>query len=317
MKKFLSSHQFKLVFAFASVYLIWGSTYLAIRLGVQSIPPFIMAGTRHLIAGIILYSIMRKRVSVAPLKIQWRSAIIIGALLLLGGNGGVTWAEQRVPSGLAALLVATVPLWFMLLGWMQKDGARPTLRHLIGIVFGLIGLGILVGPEQLGGERIDSLGALALIIATLTWAAGSLYSRKAPLPSSPFLATGMEMIAGGLILIITGSLTGEWSRLNIETVTTSSFLALLYLIFFGSLVGFSAYIWLLKHSTPSRVSTYAYVNPVVAVILGWLIANEPITLRTILASVVIIGSVIIITIPKKMITLNRSEAKEKAEELAA
>ncbi|MBL7994404.1 drug/metabolite exporter YedA [bacterium] len=295
------SHRMKIIIAFLALYLIWGSTYLAIRWGVESIPPFFMAGSRHLVAGLFLFFIIRKRDKSEITKIHWRSAFIIGGLLLLGGNGGVTWAEQHVPSGLAALLVATVPLWIMILSWLQKENVRPGIREFIGIILGLFGLAILVGPEELaGGERIDPIGAIALLIASLAWSFGSLYSRKAPVPSSAFLNTSMQMIGGGVLLIILGFVTGESGRLNVSEITARSFFSLVYLAAFGSLIGFSAYIWLLKVSTPAKVTTYAYVNPVVAVIFGWLLAGEELSMRTILASVVIIGSVVIITLPKNL-----------------
>lgn len=300
MDQFMS-HRVKIVLAFLSLYLIWGSTYLAIRWGVETIPPFFMAGSRHLAAGVFLFFIMRQREKSEITKTHWRSAFILGGLMLLGGNGGVTWAEQHVPSGLAALLVATVPLWVMVLSWLQKDNARPGFREFTGIILGLFGLAILIGPEELaGGERIDPIGAIALLIAALSWSFGSLYSRKATVPSSGFLNTSMQMIGGGILLLILGFATGEWNRLNVGDISARSFFSLAYLAAFGSLIGYSAYIWLLKVSTPSKVTTYAYVNPVVAVIFGWLLAGEELSMRTIMASVVIIGSVIIITLPKNL-----------------
>lgn len=297
----LLTHRVKIILAFLALYIIWGSTYLAIRWGVESIPPFFMAGSRHLTAGLVLFFIMRRREKIEITRIHWRSAFIIGGLLLVGGNGGVTWAEQRVPSGITALLVATVPLWIMILSWLQKESVRPGIREFVGIVLGFCGLAILIGPEEIvGGGRIDTIGAAALLIAALLWSIGSLYSRKAPVPSSAFLNTSMQMIAGGILLIVLGFTTGESSKLNISDITARSFLSLGYLATFGSLIGFSAYIWLLKVSTPSKVTTYAYVNPVVAVVFGWLLAGEELSIRTILASTVIIGSVIIITLPKNL-----------------
>ncbi len=296
----LLTFRIKLIIAFASLYILWGSTYLAIRWGVETIPPFLMAGARHLSAGLFLYFIMRRRLNAAVTPKQWRSAWILGALMLVGGNGGVTWAEQRVPSGLAALLVATVPLWVMIMSWLQKDVSKPGMREWAGVILGFFGLGILVGPEELaGGERVDEMGAAVLFMAALSWAIGSLYSRQAPLTDSPFLNTAMQMIAGGVLLFILGFASGEWNRLDIAQITWRSFLSWGYLAVFGSLVGFSAYIWLLKVSTPSKVTTYAYVNPVVAVFFGWALAGEELSARTLLASAVIISSVVIITLPKK------------------
>jgi drug/metabolite transporter (DMT)-like permease len=284
----------KLVAAFAAIYLIWGSTYLAIRFAIETMPPFLMAGSRFVIAGLILYLVATLQGAGRPTWKQWRSAAIIGGLLLLGGNGGVVWSETRVPSGLAALMVATVPFWIVVLDWLRPGGVRPSGRVLLGVFLGMAGIILLIGPDKSGGN-IDILGALALIIASLSWSAGSLYSRRAELPRSPLLATGMEMLAGGALLLIAGAVTGEPGRLRPEAISLQSALSLLYLILFGSLIGFTAYIWLLRVAPPARVATYAYVNPVVAVFLGWVFAGEQLSLQTIIASVVIIAAVVIIT----------------------
>src|SRR5688500_4985453 len=284
----------RLLAAFAAVYVIWGSTYLAILYAIETLPPFLMAGARFLVAGAVLYGWARLRGVPRPRGLHWRSAAIVGALLLLGGNGGVVWAGQRVPSGLAALLVATVPVWMVSLEWL-RGGTRPTRGVVAGLLLGMAGLAMLIGPgEFAGGRGADTLGAIVLVIASLSWATGSIYSRGAPLPKSPLLTTGMEMLAGGVLLAILGLATGELGRLDVGAATAKSWLSLLYLILFGSLVGFTAYIWLLKVSTPAKVSTYAYVNPVVAVMLGWLFASEPLSLRMLLAAAVIIAGVALI-----------------------
>lgn len=288
-------HRERLIIAFAAVYLIWGSTYLAIRFAIETLPPLLMAGIRFMIAGAILYSWTRRSEASRPAPHHWRHATVIGGLLLLGGNGGVVWAEQRVPSGLTALLIATVPFWMVLLDWVRRDGVRPTGRVVLGLFLGFAGAGLLVGPgEFAGGGRVDLVGAGVLMLASLSWATGSLYSRRARLPESPLLTTAMEMLAGGVLLMVLGLLTGEGARLNLEGLSLRSLLSLSYLIVFGSLVGFTAYIWLLRHTTPTRASTYAYVNPVVAVILGWAVANEPLTARTLVAAAVIIPAVALI-----------------------
>lgn len=281
--------------AFAAVYVVWGSTYLAIRFAIETIPPFLMAGVRFLVSGAALYAWMRARGEPRPSAANWRATVIVGAFLLVGGNGGVTWAEQRVPSGLAALLVATVPLWMVLLEWV-RGGVRPAGRVWLGLAVGFLGLGILVGPATLlGGGGADPLGAGGLVLASVLWAIGSVYSKRAALPSSPLLATGMEMLGGGALLVLVGTLTGEWAGLDPAAVTPSSALGLAYLIVFGSGVGFTAYIWLLKHVEVAKVSTYAYVNPVVAVFLGWAFAGEPVSARTLLAAATIITAVMFIT----------------------
>ncbi len=289
----MSESRARVIAAFGAVYVLWGSTYLAIRFGVETIPPFLMAGTRHLVAGLLLYAWMRASGAPRPTGRHWRSAVSIGGLMLLGGNGLVTWAEQRVPSGLAALIVASVPIWMAVLAAAEKR-RRPSGFVIAGLAIGLAGIGLLVVPGRLGGERVDPLGAAALMIAALSWSIGSLYARRAPLPSSTLTAVSMEMIGGGCLLWITGLVLREGSRLDLAAVSARSALSLAYLIVFGSLVGFSAYVWLLKVSTPARVSTYAYVNPIVAVVLGTVLAGEALTLRIALAAFGILAAVALI-----------------------
>ncbi|HET7091052.1 MAG TPA: drug/metabolite exporter YedA [Anaerolineae bacterium] len=287
--------RWRMLVAFAAIYTIWGSTYLAIRFAIETMPPFLMGGARYLIAGAILYALTRRSRAAAVPRIHWRSAFIVGGLLLLGGNGGVIWAEQVIPSGLAALLIATVPLWMALLNWLRGDNVRPNLGVTLGLALGLLGIVFLVSPgESAGGDQVNSLGVLVLVLAALSWSIGSLYSRKAQLPAEPLLATAMEMLAGGALLLVAGLLTGEAGQLRLDQVSPRSLLALGYLIVFGSLVGFSAYVWLLRVSTPARVSTYAFVNPVVAVFLGWALAGESLTPRTLVAAAVIVTAVVLI-----------------------
>jgi drug/metabolite transporter (DMT)-like permease len=286
----------RLVAAFGAVYLLWGSTYIAIRFALETLPPFWMAASRFLLAGTLLYLFARRRGAAAPEPRHWRSALVVGGLLLLGGNGGVVWAEQRVPSGLAALLVATVPLWMVTLDGVGRGWRRPPGQVLVGVGMGLAGVALLVGPARFaGGGGVDPLGAAVLLLASLSWTAGSLYSRRAPLPASPLLGTAMEMLGGGACLVVAGLVAGEWSRLDLAAASPRSLLAVAYLVVFGSLVGFTAYVWLLRVSTPPLVATYAYVNPVVAVFLGWAFANEPVTVRTLVAAGVIVGAVMLIT----------------------
>jgi drug/metabolite transporter (DMT)-like permease len=282
--------------AFAAVYLIWGSTYLAIRLAIDTIPPFLMAGLRFITAGTLLFIWLRIKGIPLPKRIELRSTAIIGGLLLLGGNGGVVWAEQRVASGLAALMVGIVPLWMVLLDWLRPGGKRPRGEVLAGLGIGFVGMVLLVGPGSLSGAGgVDPVGAGVLVFATLSWSIGSLYSRQAPLPESSMMSTALEMLCGGLLLTLAGTVSGEWGRLNPDSISLKSGLALAYLVVFGSWIAFSAYVWLLKVSTPERVATYAYVNPVVAVFLGWAIAAEPLSLRMLLAALLIVGAVFLIT----------------------
>jgi drug/metabolite transporter (DMT)-like permease len=268
---------------------------LAIRLAIETLPPFLMAGVRFIIAGVVLYGWARWRGAPRPVRTHWLAAATAGGLMLLGGNGGVVWAEQRVPSGLTAVLIATVPLWIALLEWLQ-GGARPGGRVAGGLMMGLAGIALLVGPGELaGGKGIDLVGAAVLLVASLSWAMGSLYSRRARLPSSPLLSTAMEMLGGGLLLLLAGLVTGQASDLDLIHISLQSVLALCYLIAFGSLVAFTAYVWLLRVTLPAQAATYAYVNPVVAVFLGWALGGEPLTARTLLAAAVIVGAVVIIT----------------------
>jgi drug/metabolite transporter (DMT)-like permease len=289
-----SRDAWRLGLAFATVYLVWGSTYLAIRYAVETLPPLLMAGSRHLVAGLALYAFARRRSPEAPTRLHWRSAAIIGTLLLLGGNGGVSWAEQRVPSGLTALIVATVPLWMVLLHTLREGRQGAGLRTGIGILVGLAGVGVLVDPRA--GDRVDPLGALVLVFAALSWATGSLYARRAPLPAAPLLATAMELLAGGAALVVAGLVLGEAPRVDLAAASARSLLSWGYLVVFGSIVGFTAYIYLLNHAAPAAVSTYAYVNPVVAVVLGWAFADEALSARTAVAGAVILAAVVLLTL---------------------
>ena len=281
--------------AFATVYLVWGSTYLAIAIAIETLPPLLMAGVRFLIAGVVLYSAARLTGAARPEPRMWRSALLLGALFLLMGNGGVVWAEQRVASGLAAVLVATMPLWTVVIERM-RGAPTPPPATIAGLLAGLAGVALLLAP---GGGRVDLLGAAVLTLASISWAYASIISKGQPLPKSGALSSGMQMLAGGSCLTLAGFLSGEASQLASAVPSTRSLLALLYLIVFGSLLGFTAFTWLLQVSTPGRVATYAYVNPVVAVTLGWAVAGEPFGLRHLAASAVIIGGVALITASRR------------------
>ncbi|OZC02711.1 EamA family transporter [Rubricoccus marinus] len=282
--------------AFAALYIIWGSTYLGIRFAIETMPPFTMAGIRFLAAGAMLYGWSRARGAAAPSRPQWRTAVVVGALLLLGGNGGVTWAEQRIPSGVAALLIASTPMWMVILDWLRPGGTRPGWAVELGLLVGLVGMFLLVGPSSLGGQTVDGLGALAVGGAALSWAIGSIYQRRAPKADSTLLNVGMQMLAGGTLLLVFGLALGE--RLSPEAVSLKSGLSLAYLVFIGAIVGYSAYVWLLKVSTAAKASTYAYVNPIVAVLLGWALAGEPLGPRVIASGVTVVLAVALITTAK-------------------
>jgi drug/metabolite transporter (DMT)-like permease len=288
------------VAALLTVYVVWGSTYLGIAYVVDTLPAFGSAGVRYAIAGIVMLAALwihgRLRRRAAEREhltwIHWRSAVIIGALLLLGGNGFVVLAEQPglLPSGIAAVLVATVPIWLNLFEALLSR-RRPSMLLLGGVIAGFIGVVILVAPWS-GTSEINPAGVGLVMFATVSWAAGSLYQRRAPLPRSPWISTGMEMLAGGVALMLMSILTGEPGRADPSTFSSTSLLALVYLIVIGSLIGFSAYIWLLNNAPVSTVATYAYVNPVVAVALGAWLRSEQITPRTLLAAAIIIAAVI-------------------------
>lgn len=287
----------KVAAAFAIVYVIWGSTYLAILFAIETLPPLLMAAARFLLAGGILFAWALSRGAPLPTRRQWAGCAVAGLLMLMLGNGAVVWAETRIPSGVAALIVAIVPCWMVLLEWL-RSGDRPTGRVFAGLGLGLVGLVLLVGPEGLmGGGRIDRLGAGILVLGGFAWAAGSIYTRGRDLPA-PRMSTAAQMLAGGAGLVVLGTIFGEWGRLDLSGVSTRSVLGVLYLVVFGSIIAYSAYVWLLQVSTPARVSTYAYVNPVVAVFLGWLLAGEALTMRMGVAAAVIVAGVALITLKR-------------------
>jgi drug/metabolite transporter (DMT)-like permease len=278
----------KLVLAFASIYLIWGSTYLAIRIGVQTIPPFTMASIRFFAAGLILFGIALAQGAVRPTAQHWKSAAIIGFFLPVGGNGLVTWASQRITSGFMALMIATVPMWVVILDWIRPGGKRPSGAVLAGVATGLVGVGLLSSP---GGQNTDPVAILMLLLAALLWATGSVYSRTAAYPGSPVLATAMQLFFGGVYLAIVAIVAGEPAQLQTAEFSVASMLALLYLIVFGAVIGYTAYIWLVRVTTPTKAATYAFVNPTVAVILARLFDGEELSAQKLIAAVVIIASV--------------------------
>ncbi len=283
--------RFNIALAFLAVYVIWGSTYLGIKIAIETLPPFLMASLRFIISGILLYALARKSGAQKPSLEHWRSTAIVGTLLLMGGNGGVAWAEQYVPSGIASILIATVPIWMVLFNWIIR-GKKPHGLIFLGLVIGFSGIWFLVRPS--GATHFHWVGVCVLLIAAFSWAAGSVYSKALHSPDSPFLTVGMQMLCGGLVLGVAAILSGEVSHFEWAAVSTASWWALLYLILIGSFIGFTAYIWLLKVSTVARVSTYAYVNPIVAVFLGSVFAKEVLTASTFIAGGVILAGVIVI-----------------------
>lgn len=286
----------KLWIALLALYIVWGSTYLAIRFAVETIPPFMHASLRFLISGAILYAWRRLAGDPAPTRGNWIATAIVGTALLLGGNGLVAWAEQTVPSGIAALMISTSPFWLVLFESMRSGGSKPTWQSILGLVIGFGGVFLLIGPAEItGGEgSFDTFGVILLLLAPLFWSMGSIYARGADMPKSTLLSTGMQMLTGAVALFLVSLFKGEFNGFHLGDVSARSWWGLIYLITFGSLVGFVAYGWLLHNAPISLTSTYAYVNPVVAVILGWLLANEDLNARIAIASAIIIGSVILI-----------------------
>jgi len=282
--------------AFAAIYLIWGSTYLAIRIVLETLPPFTMAGFRYVVAGLLLWGIARARGAAPPRLEHLGPAFLLGTLLFLGGNGSVVWAEQRISSGLAALLIAIEPLFVALL-LLRRGEERPTPRVFASIALGLVGLAVLTNPFGDGGEL---LGAVVVVLGAASWAVGSLASRRANLPASAPLSAAIQMVAGGLVLLAAGALAGEGGRIVWSAVSLRSLLALAYLGLFGSIVAFTAYLWLLRVVNPAVVSTYAFVNPVVAVAIGGLFGGEAVTLRTLVAGVLIVPAVVLITLGERL-----------------
>ena len=277
--------------ALGVVYLVWGSTYAAIAIAVESFPPFLMAGVRWTLAGGLLYAILRARGVAAPSPREWRQGVIAGALLFVGGNGLVCWAEQRVSSGTAAMALATVPLFTVVIGWLVYRETRPDRLTWMGLLFGVVGVGTLFGA---GGD-IDVAGATAVIVAALCWACGTLYVRYSTTPSSAFMASATHMAAGGVLMLVVGGLRGE----SLSTPSHEALAALGYLVAFGSLAGFGAYAWLIQRISSGALSTHAFVNPVVAVAIGWLLLDESVSAQTALAAAAIVVSVALILRPRR------------------
>jgi drug/metabolite transporter (DMT)-like permease len=286
----------KVWIALLALYIVWGSTYLAIRFSVETIPPFLHAALRFLISGAILFIWRRAAGDPAPTASQWKSTAIVGAALLLGGNGLVGWAERTVPSGIAALVIATSPFWLTLFESMRAGGMRPSVQVILGLIVGFGGVFLLIGPAEITGatESFDRFGTILLLMAALFWSLGSIYAKNADMPKSTLLSTGMEMLTGAVALFLVSVVRGELNGFSFGLVSTRSWLGLAYLITFGSLIGFVSYGWLLQNAPVSLMSTYAYVNPVVAVFLGNLLADEPLNGRILAAAAIIIGSVVLI-----------------------
>ena len=286
----------KTLLAFAIIYFVWGSTYLAIRVGVREVPPFVFAAMRFLVAGLVLYGWMMARGERWPSMRQWGSAFLLGLLIFVLDYGVLFWAEQRVPSGIAAVMMATIPAFMALSEIIFLRTQRLTFRLALALLIGLGGVAVLVSNSlNLGGAPIDRAGAVALLIASLSWSAGSALTRKLPLPASKVMSSGTQMLAGGILLALTAGALGEFRDFHPGSVSREAWLALLYLTVAGSIVAFTVYVWLIHHESPTKVGTYAYVNPVVAVLLGYFLGGETLGLRTILGTLCVLVSVVVIT----------------------
>jgi drug/metabolite transporter (DMT)-like permease len=295
----LNKKKINLIAALLIIYIIWGSTYLAIRFMIETLPPLLMSGFRFFIAGVILFVFARFKGTPLPSRKEFFSSAIIGLLLLLGGNGCVVYSEQIIPSGIAALIVSTVPVWFALFNWLFFAKKAPDIRTVLGLFLGIGGIILLIGPgELMGAGRINLTGAFTIMCGSVMWSIGSLYAGRAKLPESPFMFTALQMLTGGAGLFAAGSIRGEFSMFSMESVTARSFLSFAYLLTFGSLIAYTSYSWLVRNAKPGLVSTYAFVNPVVAVILGWALANEELNLRSMTAALIIISGVVLIILKK-------------------
>ena len=304
----------KVLLAFAIIYLVWGSTFLAIRVGVREVPPFLLAGIRFLIAGVVLLAWMRAKGTASPTARQWFSATLLAVLIFVLDYGLLFWAERRVPSGIAAVMMATIPVFMTLSEILFLTTQRLTPRLGAALLVGIGGVLVLVSRSiGFGDSPIDTIGAIALIVAAIAWSVGSALTRKLPLPSSKAMSSGAQMFAGGVLLMITSAALGEFHGFRVQVVSLKAWLALAYLIVAGSIVAFTAYVWLIHHESPTKVGTYAYVNPVVAVLLGYFLGGEGLSLRTIMGTMLVLMSVVVITTtPKKQVS-TLSQAPDSAE----
>ena len=313
----------KVLLAFAIIYFVWGSTFLAIRVGVREVPPFLLAGMRFLIAGIVLYGWMRAMGTPSPTAREWRSASLLAILIFVFDYGLLFWAEKRVPSGLAAVMMATIPVFMAIaeIGILRTQ--RLTARLVIALLVGMGGVAVLVSHSVSFGEApINTAGACALIFAAISWSIAASLSRRLPLPAAKAMSSGAQMFAGGVFLTFAAALLGEFRAFHVQAVSRGAWLALAYLIVAGSIVGFTAYVWLLHHESPTKVGTYAYVNPVVAVLVGYFLGGEALGPRTIVGTLLVLVSVVVITTtparkPEKKILSVQAEKAKLAERLSS
>jgi drug/metabolite transporter (DMT)-like permease len=304
----------KVLLAFAIIYFVWGSTFLAIRVGVREVPPFLLAGMRFLVAGLALYGWMRIRGTPSPTAREWGAASILAVLIFVFDYGLLFWAEERVPSGVAAVMLATIPVFMSIAEIVFLRTQRLTVRLGFALLLGMAGVGVLVGHAMnLGQSPVDSAGACALLVAAISWSAAASLSRRLPSPVAKAMSSGVQMLAGGVFLLLAAALLGEFRGFKVQAVSRGAWIALLYLIVAGSIVGFTAYVWLIHHESPTKVGTYAYVNPVVAVLVGYFFGGEAIGLRTIVGTLLVLVSVVVITTTPKNVELEPVKEAELAE----
>src|ERR1700693_3633108 len=290
----------KVLLGFAIIYFVWGSTFLAIRVGVREVPPFLLAGMRFLVAGIVLYGWMRARGTPSPSAREWRAATFLAVLIFVFDYGLLFWAERRVPSGIAAVMMATIPVFMTIAEIVFLRTQRLTLRLGLALLVGLAGVAVLVGHTMsLGEAPVDTAGACALIVAAVSWSVAASLTRRLPLPAAKAMSSGAQMLAGGVLLTLTAALLGEFRGFHVQMVSRGAWLALAYLIVAGSIVAFTAYVWLIHHESPTKVGTYAYVNPVVAVLLGYFLGGEALGARTVVGTLLVLVSVVVITTTPK------------------
>jgi drug/metabolite transporter (DMT)-like permease len=308
-------NRWKILLAFAIIYLVWGSTFLAIRIGVREVPPFLLAGMRFFAAGIVLYAWMRVKGTPSPTRREWAAASFLAVLIFVLDYGLLFWAERRVPSGIAAVMMATIPVFMALAEILFLRTQKLTLRLGFALLVGIGGVAVLVSHSAGHGEgTIDTSGAIALLVSAISWSLASILTRKLPLPASKVMSSGSQMLAGGILLTLTAAMLGEFKGFRVSAVSASAWLALAYLIVAGSIVGFTAYVWLIHHESPTKVGTYAYVNPVVAVLLGYFLGGEALGARTVLGTLLVLVSVVVITTtPKEANSTRLTQEIELAE----
>lgn len=285
----------KVLLAFAIIYFVWGSTFLAIRVGVREVPPFLLAGMRFVVAGLVLYAWMRARGTPSPTLREWGGASLIAILIFVFDYGLLFWAEKRVPSGIAAVMMATIPVFMSLSEILILRTQRLTPRLAIALLIGIAGVAVLMSHSLNLGNAIDTTGACALIVASISWSMASALTRKLPLPTAKAMSSGAQMLAGGVLLTLTAAGLGEFRGFRLQSVSATAWLALAYLIVAGSIIGFTAYVWLIHHESPTKVGTYAYVNPVIAVLVGYFLGGEALGPRTIVGTLLVLVSVVVIT----------------------